>query len=993
MKDRTLKVGIRTDMQNKAGEEDRKRTGSGWSNVELTVDVLVDHIKHGHPFTHQFSGGRRKKENFLGADVLIADIDRGMRVEDALEDEFIKSHATFIYTTPSHTHDNHRFRIVFCLDRTLYDADSYEAMYTSLLKKIPTDPATRSCAQFFFGNVEAEIHLLGRSLDDKSINTMITIGMDENRRIVAPVKIPTLTPDTLVYVKSFGYQPLGTLKPETSIRCPLGTHQDKRPSAFVKVNREGVRGVECRACGQSAWSEPPKSQDSTFGYFDRMVLQYSNQSNSHFEYLGITRYDHGLETSMEKSNFHVFEREKLESLPLLPGVNLVKSPKGTGKTHALSKLVAALKDPVVRKIHGLEPDERVILVGHRQTLIRESAAKLGLDCYLDTGSFDTDLIFKDSRGTLKAVGTHKPRYYGICLDSLHSRVRTGKEKYGVLIIDESEQVFSHFLSEHMAHPTRNFEVLSSLMKQSKFTYCLDADLDTITMTGVMACLGWSKDEDRRKQLGSEKLSFKKLHCHLNTYRPPQREVSVYSSENHLLDELRSSLRSGQRCLVVSNKKKFIEGHFESFAQVYKDKKFKKIVSNSGNDEDIRSFLKNIKTDILEYDAVWASPSIGTGIDITFPNEEIKIDCVYGFFFTGITSHFDIDQQLGRVRHPGAVKAYVMPKPENFTTDRQRILQELLSKNVVKGLQYYLDHDGSHYAPGDHPFLALLTEVFSVRRRSMNKLRVNFIEHKESNGWKVNLVKADEMSRGRGSIVNKAGKTQQRVAWERWILDAEEITFKEFFQLKEKKDRNDPLTDAEKASWERYWIKSFYRQDVSEKLIIFDEQGRMRERISLLEVLVNQTLLFRSFKDWEENRGLISTYKARKIDEKKIAKAIFLREALSSAGVFDLDELKLRPDAAYGTNKMTSFVEFMQRHNDRLQRLFDKEINSDLEFAPVKQLGSLLRLVGLGQEVVVRNNGGKAGMASYKIATSSYQRLLEIMALRTQLEVHDVEIAE
>lgn len=130
MTNRMLKVGIRTDMQDKAGEEDRKRTGLGWFNVEISVEDLVAHITQGYPVTHQFSGGRRKKENFLCTDVLFADIDHGMTLEEALDDKFIKAHATFIYTTPSHTHDNHRFRIVFCLDRTLFDADGYEALYT-----------------------------------------------------------------------------------------------------------------------------------------------------------------------------------------------------------------------------------------------------------------------------------------------------------------------------------------------------------------------------------------------------------------------------------------------------------------------------------------------------------------------------------------------------------------------------------------------------------------------------------------------------------------------------------------------------------------------------------------------------------------------------------------------------------------------------------------------------------------------------------------------
>ena len=78
--------------------------------------------------------------------------------------------------------------------------------------------------------------------------------------------------------------------------------------------------------------------------------------------------------------------------------------------------------------------------------------------------------------------------------------------------------------------------------------------------------------------------------------------------------------------------------------------------------------------------------MGTGIDITFPNQEKKIDCVYGFFVGGINTHFDIDQQLGRVRHPSEIKVWVDPGYSRLPTDRQAILKELLFGQHIKGLR-------------------------------------------------------------------------------------------------------------------------------------------------------------------------------------------------------------------------------------------------------------------------------------------------------------------
>ena len=54
---------------------------------------------------------------------------------------------------------------------------------------------------------------------------------------------------------------------------------------------------------------------------------------------------------------------------LLPGITLVRSDKGTGKTEAMRRQVVRVKT--------------VLLVGHRRTLIRGSCKRLDLTSYLD----------------------------------------------------------------------------------------------------------------------------------------------------------------------------------------------------------------------------------------------------------------------------------------------------------------------------------------------------------------------------------------------------------------------------------------------------------------------------------------------------------------------------------------------------------------------------------------------------------------------------------
>ena len=55
-----------------------------------------------------------------------------------------------------------------------------------------------------------------------------------------------------------------------------------------------------------------------------------------------------------------------------------------------------------------------------------------------------------------------------------------------------------------------------------------------------------------------------------------------------------------------------------------------ITRDNSRDDAIVDFLANIKTEFLRVQVVLGTPSIGTGIDITFPNEQVLVDRVFDF---------------------------------------------------------------------------------------------------------------------------------------------------------------------------------------------------------------------------------------------------------------------------------------------------------------------------------------------------------------------------
>ncbi len=477
-----------------------------------------------------------------------------------------------------------------------------------------------------------------------------------------------------------------------------------------------------------------------------------------------------------------------------------------------------------------------------------------------------------------------------------------------------------------------------------------------------------------------------FYCHLNQYIPSPRQLDLYESRNHLLYDLHMDIQSGKRCYVTSNNKKFIHGQYEAFRRVFKKSKFKLVVSGVGDDLEKRAFLKNITTEILNYDAVFSSPTMGTGLDITFPNQEPRIDCVYGVFFSKINTHFDIDQQLGRVRQPGSVKVWVSPARTKFPTDRQTILEELLhGKKQIKGLTYYLDREGAHAAAGDHPFCDLLTEVWIVKRNSMNDLRRNFIKHKNNNGWKVVEIPTLGTSKEDGASIAKAGRFLRKKVMIARILEAPDISRDEANQIIGEKGQQKPRTDVENACLERYFLRNFYDQEITQGLIEFDDEGKMREKIRRLTLLTNPTFELQKYEDIPYDLRLMKPSKGKFAAIKSVNEAVFLREAFHLIGTYDKEKIALDPDVTYGSAKLGGFIVFMDSNRERFAQVFNKEVNRRLFDRPTSQVRSLLKLVGLYQEQVTYNKGGNPGGATFRIEPGGLQFMMGIVAMRAKKE--------
>ncbi len=604
---RKLRVSVQPDIIDRDAPEDRL-WAEGWNNVEFTVDEFVRSIRSGRPYCAQVDGHRDSK-HFLGCDVASADVDHGPTIDAALQNPLVRDHAAILYTTVRHQPDAPRYRIVFVLPHTITDAGEMAALLRAIRLRVSGDPKAIDPARMFFGNRNAEVTVFDRQLSAAVLNELIAQGLglpESDGAGNGGANLPPsrsrlrITPDQQVRAANGTNIPFSDIAPRTKVHCPF--HHDVHPSAFVLANLNGMKGLHCSTCACTYWPERPPSGDEVLESFGKAVRAAAARFPDHQDDGPLAALFGFGEPSGQPgvSTIRIVNGQPTPPV-LLPGHVMVRSPKGSGKTTRLKQLLTDAKS--------------VLLIGHRRALIKQTCDRLDLHCYLDDAGDPN-------------VGRY-PRY-GICLDSL-AKI-PAKTCFDVVVLDESEQVLAHFLAETMdrggGSRDRIFVELRRLVRQAKTVITMDADLGWVTFRTL------SRLDPRKPK-----------HIWFNEGTPgADKTIHVYQSQPHLVAELKQALTQGKRCFVTSNAKGKIVQLAKAMKDDFQAKAFITITADTGQDKAVKDFISDPSTEALKYDAVFASPSIGTGVDIAFADQAQVFDAVFGFCEAQITTHLEFDQQ-------------------------------------------------------------------------------------------------------------------------------------------------------------------------------------------------------------------------------------------------------------------------------------------------------------------------------------------------------------
>lgn len=926
-----MKLSINDKIINK-NEAGIRSQSKGFNPFDITPDQLADHVSRGHAFSFQFADAYRKSENFLCSDIIAADIDDGMTLEEAMNDPFILNNACLLYTTASHTPENHRFRLVFQLPHTVTDPEVIRALLRGLVRKYPADKANTDPARQFYGARGCSTHLFGKALSEEGYNLLLDLGHDpinlSDRQDNVGGKsgsrsVISLEADSEVRTAKGDWVRLADMEGSKPIYCPF--HHDKNPSAFTIVSRSnGAIGVHCSSCQMSFWSADKQPEPYDFLHFDKLVRREVEDFIP-----SVVADDSGLvEISMPDHN-QLLNQPHIGVLPFHQGITLIKSPKGTGKTTYLKSLVSEYRNQ----------GKRVLLVGHRRSLLRALSESLGLQCYLDAKEFAQFSPNKISK------------HFAVSVDSMATMLKPNIHKFDVVLIDESEQVFSHLIADtiDLANRRKCYLLLQHYIQSARDVIALDADMNQITLHAIQRFGNKNPFIDRR--------------LILNEYKTEHRRIELYPSENQVIGDLFSSLHSEERVFVCCNSKKQVDELVETIQAKF-GRKFPLffITSANSNTPEVTAFLTEIKTEILKYRVLLVSPAMGTGIDITFPDNISHIDTVYGLFEARINTHFDIDQQLSRVRHPKHVRIWISPETFNFETETDPIKQEIAESGIIpEVLTGYAAFSGVPEYNWNDPYLTLYATILAAQRASKNQLRKNFIDLRTYNGWIVEEAKRNATAISAGNVLASLGEELRRENQIQRILNARILDSAQVDEINHKKDSGKSVTESEQDAVDRYFIEHFYYMSVTRQLVALDNNGKFRDQILMFErVKANPT-----------------SAQARK--DEKSARAKLLIQLFQSAGIFSDSEFDTTINIT--SDILKPFVATCKKSKLTIERLFGNTLRKDYAMKPMQQLNEFLEMCGV--KAVVKNTVKKNGQKiyQYQIDVAGLGEIQEIVKRR------------
>ncbi len=250
--------------------------------------------------------------------------------------------------------------------------------------------------------------------------------------------------------------------------------------------------------------------------------------------------------------------------------------------------------------------------------------------------------------------------------------------------------------------------------------------------------------------------------------------------------------------------------------------------NSGSLEN-KAFIKDISQQVKNVDALLASPSLGTGVDIC----DYHFDAVFGAFHAVSQSATECAQALHRYRHQVPLHIWVATRPPfgYQETNAEKIQKSMLELNSMTAFLIRINKESGQRGAEKDWALNAYCEIEASRNYSINNLREDLLTLLEEMAYKITTKKSESDAIVKNKMV-EAGRyldTAHQLA----VVNAKNISQQEYLS----RQAADYLEPEEIVECEKYRLQRDYGMPVTEELVKKDGQGSLISQLIALESLL------------------------------------------------------------------------------------------------------------------------------------------------------------
>ncbi|TBR56525.1 bifunctional DNA primase/helicase [Westiellopsis prolifica IICB1] len=252
--------------------------------------------------------------------------------------------------------------------------------------------------------------------------------------------------------------------------------------------------------------------------------------------------------------------------------------------------------------------------------------------------------------------------------------------------------------------------------------------------------------------------------------------------------------------------------------------------NSGSEENV-AFIKDITNAVKSLDALFVSPSLGTGVDIP----EYHFDAVFGAFHGVSQTATECAQQLWRYRPIVPIHVWVAPRPPfgYLDTNASKIKERLLQTNEMTAFLLRIDRETGKRGAEKDWALDAYCQIMANRHQSINNLRADLRDLLTEMGNQIIPMGTDDNDDAVYELKNAAAALD--IAYYEAVASAKNISAIEYRTRKSK----DYLKPTEVFECEKFRLFDAYGMEVTRELVKKDDGGRFIRAISSLEAILSE----------------------------------------------------------------------------------------------------------------------------------------------------------